>query len=177
MKTAVFIDVSNLYFTLRSKYQQQVDYRKLVNYCNTFGEVTEIVAYGVNRHGDANGFVNWLEKTLKVVTRFKQPKEYHHGEGVILKGNWDVGMTVDIIDRVLQNKIERVILCSADGDFADLVKFIQKQGITVVIIGCRISNDLRAVADTAVEIPMSMLGSTHRPRQTKESVNETFAHA
>ena len=52
------------------------------------------------------------------------------------KGDWDVGITIDILDSA--EEVEKIILLSGDGDFDILVqKVINKYGCLVHIYGVR----------------------------------------
>ena len=53
--------------------------------------------------------------------------------GGVKKGNWDVGLAVDAIR--LSSKIDVAIIVSGDGDFVDLVEYLQHEGVLVEAAG------------------------------------------
>ena len=114
-KIALFVDVQNIYYTTRQAYQRQFNYRKLWQLISAEGEITSAIAYAIHR-GD--------EKQIKFQNALKQIgfrvklKPYIQRSDGSAKGDWDVGITIDILD--LAKSVDRVILLSGDGDF-DLV--------------------------------------------------------
>ena len=154
MKTiGVFIDVSNLYFTIHTRYgdSKKLDYRKFLDYVKTFGEVQQAIAYGSQLTDEANSFICALER-IGFTTKFKTVKTYADGNR---KADWDVGITMDVVQMIA--RLNRLVLGTADGDFEPLVSWARQTGCDVVVIGCGISKELRESATTCIEIPESLL--------------------
>ncbi len=68
------------------------------------------------------------------------------------KGDWDVGIAMDIMR--LADKLDVVVLVSGDGDFAELLKHVKALGCRaeVVAFGQSSSSLLRAEVDTFTDL-------------------------
>ena len=152
----VYIDVSNIYYSLRYKHCAALDYAKYCNYIKGIGRVSKIVAYGSQRKAEAREFIKLLEK-LGIEIKYKKTKEFKSAQGISHKSDWDVGMAIDMLeDTVGDVRANTVILGSADSDMAPAVEALQRKGIKVIVIATGISTELYAVADRCIEIPKSM---------------------
>ena len=120
-KIALFADVQNIYYTTRQAYGRQFDYRKLMDRVSKDGEIVSATAYAIDR-GD--------EKQRKFQSALKQMgftvklKPYIQRSDGSAKGDWDVGITIDIMDTA--KEVDTVVLLSGDGDFDLLLKKIRK---------------------------------------------------
>lgn len=119
-KIAVFADVQNIYYTTRQAYGRQFDYRKLWARVSAQGEIVSATAYAIDR-GDANQkkFQNAL-KTIGFTVKLKPFIQRSDGSA---KGDWDVGITIDIMETA--PKVDTVVLLSGDGDFDLLIEKIK----------------------------------------------------
>jgi uncharacterized LabA/DUF88 family protein len=113
MKTiAVFVDVQNIYYTTRQAYGRQFDYRKLWQRISAEGEIVSATAYAIHRG---------LDKQLKFQNALKQIgfsiklKPYIQRSDGSAKGDWDVGIAIDVMQ--LAKQVDTVVLLSGDGDF------------------------------------------------------------
>ncbi len=120
-KIAVFVDVQNIYYTTRQAYGRQFDYRKLMKRIRTEGEIVSATAYAIHR-GD--------EKQLKFQNALKQMgfavklKPYIQSSDGSAKGDWDVGIEIDVLETA--KDVDTVVLLSGDGDFDLLLEKINK---------------------------------------------------
>jgi uncharacterized LabA/DUF88 family protein len=120
-KIAVFVDVQNIYYTTRQTYGRQFDYRKLMKRIRTEGEIVSATAYAIHR-GD--------EKQLKFQNALKQMgftvklKPYIQRSDGSAKGDWDVGIAIDVLETA--KDVDTVVLLSGDGDFDLLLEKINK---------------------------------------------------
>jgi uncharacterized LabA/DUF88 family protein len=120
-KIAIFVDVQNIYYTTRQAYGRQFDYRKLMKRIRTEGEIVSATAYAIHR-GD--------EKQLKFQNALKQMgftvklKPYIQRSDGSAKGDWDVGIAIDVLEAA--KDVDTVILLSGDGDFDLLLEKINK---------------------------------------------------
>ena len=111
-KIAVFVDVQNIYYTTRQAYGRQFNYRKLWERISTQGEIMSATAYAIHR-GD--------EKQLKFQNALKHMgftvklKPFIQRSDGSAKGDWDVGIAIDVMD--ISREVDTVILLSGDGDF------------------------------------------------------------
>lgn len=120
-RIAIFVDVQNIYYTTRQAYGRQFDYRKLWQRVSAEGEIVSATAYAIDR-GD--------EKQLKFQNALKQIgftvklKPYIQRSDGSAKGDWDVGITIDVMEAA--KNADTVILLSGDGDFDLLMEKIKK---------------------------------------------------
>lgn len=72
--------------------------------------------------------------------------------GGMKKGNWDVGIAVDILR--FSKRVDAIILVSGDGDFADLLNYLKHEGVKteVAAFGKTCSAKLREVADEFLDL-------------------------
>ena len=118
---AVFVDVQNIYYTTREAYGRKFDYLKLWQRISTEGEIVSATAYAIHRDDEKQlKFQNALNKigfTVKL-------KPYIQRSDGSAKGDWDVGITIDVMEAA--KNVDTVILLSGDGDFDLLLKKIKK---------------------------------------------------
>jgi uncharacterized protein (TIGR00288 family) len=68
------------------------------------------------------------------------------------KGDWDIGMAIDIIR--MSSKIDVVVLVTGDGDFVPLVEYVKHQGpyIELMAFGKSASSKLIESADEFIDL-------------------------
>lgn len=130
-KIAIFVDVQNIYYTTRQAYGRQFNYRNLWQRVNAGGEIVSAVAYAIHRGDDKQlKFQNALRKigfTVKL-------KPYIQRSDGSAKGDWDVGITIDVMESA--RDVDTVVLLSGDGDFDLLLKKIDEDyGVTTEVYG------------------------------------------
>ena len=158
-KIGIFIDISNLYYSVRNKYgNRKLDYKKFYDFIGNkesgVGEVTLATAYGAQLNEEAKPFINCL-RAIGFQPKYKQIKVYNNSGHVKSKGNCDIDIVVDVVKAIAN--LDVVVLGSADSDFLPLVKWVQDQGKSVIIIACGISKELRENCIQTIEIPESMI--------------------
>ncbi|MGJ8582352.1 MAG: NYN domain-containing protein [Psychromonas sp.] len=115
-KIAVFADVQNIYYTTRQAYKKQFNYRKLWQKISSEGEIVCAYAYAIDR-GD-NQQQKFQEMLRHVGFEVKLKPFIQRSDGSA-KGDWDVGITIDVME--LSAQVDTVILLTGDGDFAILL--------------------------------------------------------
>lgn len=130
-KIAVFADVQNIYYTTRQAYGRQFDYQKLWHRINAEGEIICAIAYAINRDDDKQlKFQNAL-KQIGFTVKLKPYIQRNDGSA---KGDWDVGITIDVMEAA--KNINTAILLSGDGDFDLLLEKIKTDyGICAEVYG------------------------------------------
>ncbi len=130
-KIAVFIDVQNIYYTTRHAYARQFNYRKLWQQISTKGVIVCATAYAIDR-GDKQQLK--FQEALKHIGFRVKLKPYIQRSDGSAKGDWDVGIAIDVMDTA--NNVDTVVLLSGDGDFDLLLKKIrQDYGVTAEVYG------------------------------------------
>ena len=130
-KIAVFADVQNIYYTTRQAYAKQFNYRKLWQSIAQQGEIVHAFAYAIER-GDKQQ--KKFQDVLKHLGFEVKLKPYIQRSDGTAKGDWDVGITIDIMEVAPQ--VDTVVLLSGDGDFAILLdKIKQVYGVKTEVYG------------------------------------------
>ena len=120
-KIALFADVQNIYYTTRQAYGRQFNYRKLWEIIRPQGEIVSATAYVTQRNDDAQ---RKFQDALKHIGFTLKSKPYIQRSDGSAKGDWDVGITIDIMK--IAPEVDTLILLSGDGDFAILLTEIRK---------------------------------------------------
>ena len=126
-KIALFADVQNLYYTVRQAHGCHFNYAALWAEVSREGQIVEAVAYAIDR-GDSK---QQQLRNLGFEVRLKPFIQRSDGSA---KGDWDVGITLDVIDAA--SRVDQVVLASGDGDFDLLLeRVIQRHGAEAVVYG------------------------------------------
>ena len=120
-KIAIFVDVQNMYYTTRDAYGRQFNYRKLWEKISTEGEIISATAYAIARNDDRQ---IKFQDALKHIGFTVKLKPYIQRSDGSAKGDWDVGITIDVLEAA--NNVDTVVLLSGDGDFDLLLEKIKK---------------------------------------------------
>ena len=111
-KIALFADVQNIYYTTREAYGRQFNYRELWRRVSVQGEIISATAYAIQRHDDKQIKFQDVLKHLGFEVKLKPYIQRSDGSA---KGDWDVGIAIDVLEAAQQ--VDTVILLSGDGDF------------------------------------------------------------
>ena len=111
-KIAVFVDVQNIYYTCRQAYQRQFNYREFWRQLNEMGDVVVANAYAIER-GDEKQ--RRFQSALRQIGFNVRLKPYILRSDGSSKGDWDVGICIDVMDA--SPKVDSIVLLSGDGDF------------------------------------------------------------
>ena len=128
----IFVDVQNSYYTTRDIYNKQFNYRELWRRLSEEGNITIANAYAIDRGHDTQ--IKFQEALRKLGFTVKLKPYIQRSDGSA-KGDWDVGITIDVLESV-RKKLDTVVLLSGDGDFAILLEKIKKSyGVTTEVYG------------------------------------------
>ncbi len=119
-RIAVFVDVQNIYYTTRQAYGRQFDYRKLWSRLSAEGEIVVATAYATHR-GDEKQLK--FQNALKFIGFTVKLKPFIQRSDGSAKGDWDVGITIDVMEAA--RDVDTVVLLSGDGDFDLLLEKIK----------------------------------------------------
>lgn len=120
-KIAIFVDVQNIYYTTRQAYGRQFDYRKLWQRVSTQGEIVAASAYAIARDDDNQ---RKFQDALRHIGFEIKLKPYIQRSDGSAKGDWDVGITIDVLEAA--KTADTIILLSGDGDFDLLLRKIKQ---------------------------------------------------
>ncbi|GAC12951.1 LabA-like NYN domain-containing protein [Aliiglaciecola lipolytica] len=116
----LFVDVQNVYYTCRQAHNKQFNYRVLWQELSYRGNLIVANAYAIARQDDQQ--IKFQDALRHIGFDVKLKPFIQRSDGTA-KGDWDVGITVDMID--LAPQLDEVILLSGDGDFAMLMGYIK----------------------------------------------------
>ena len=154
-KIAVFVDVQNIYYTTREAFKRQFYYQKLWQLIGEKGEIVTAIAYATDRGDDKQ---IKFQSALKKIGFIVKLKPYIQRSDGSAKGDWDVGITIDVLD--VAKDVDTVILLSGDGDFDLLLQKVRKDyAVHTEVYGVRslTANALIHAADQFHEINEELL--------------------
>jgi uncharacterized LabA/DUF88 family protein len=130
-KIALFADVQNIYYTTRQAYGRQFDYRKLWQRVSAGGQIVSATAYAIDRNDLGQRKFQSALRNIGFDVRLKPYIQRSDGSA---KGDWDVGIAIDVLEAA--NDVDIVVLLSGDGDFDLLLsKLRSKYSIRTEVYG------------------------------------------
>lgn len=158
-RVAVFIDGANLYAATKAL-EFDVDYRKLLTELKSWGRLVRVFYYTAvvddDEFSSIRPLLDWLDYNGFTVVS-KTAKTFTDDSGRRrLKGNMNIELAVDALE--LAPHIDRAVIFSGDGDFARVVKAMQRKGVHITVISSlntrppMIADDLRRQCDEFIEL-------------------------
>ncbi len=120
-RIALFADVQNIYYTTRQAYGRQFNYRELWQRISAEGEIASAIAYATQRNDDKQ---LKFQDALRHIGFTVKLKPYIQRSDGSAKGDWDVGITIDVMEAA--KDVDIIVLLSGDGDFDLLLEKIKK---------------------------------------------------
>ena len=134
-KIAVFVDVQNIYYTVREQFSCHFNYRELWRRLGEQGEIVVANAYAIERNDPGQrGF----QQVLREIGFDVKLKPYIQRSDGSAKGDWDVGLAIDVMDCAANTdqSVDRVVLLSGDGDFDLLLERVKNNyGVDTTVFG------------------------------------------
>ena len=170
MKAIICIDASNYHYYLKSK-KWRIDWEKFKAYFKRSYILDEIYYYeGIPSKGfyfdtHPNPSIDDFNDAKKIKKKYLQSlkkigfkvrskpigRVYDNTEGKFKhKCNFDVELTIDALDSI--DKFEAFLLCSGDGDFTKLIKYLKGKWKKTIVIAPsdRLSHDLEKAANKVI---------------------------
>ena len=119
-KVSIFVDVQNIYYTTKQEFNSHFDYNKFWKLVTHEREVLTAIAYTTNR-GDSKQIQ--FQNILRGIGFTVKLKPFISRSDGTSKGDWDVGITIDIMEYARKSDI--IVLASGDGDFDILIHKIR----------------------------------------------------
>ena len=130
-RIAIFVDVQNIYYTTRQAYGRQFNYRRLWQRISAGGEIVAATAYAIQRDDDKQ--IKFQDALKHIGFRVKLKPWIQRSDGSA-KGDWDVGITIDVLEAA--KDVDCVVLLSGDGDFDLLLdKIKQDYAVSAEVYG------------------------------------------
>jgi uncharacterized LabA/DUF88 family protein len=132
-RVAVFVDVQNVYYTVKQTYGCHFDYRAFWDQVTAGREVVRTFAYAIDRKDQKQIRFQQILESIGFEVKLKPFIQRSDGSA---KGDWDVGITLDMIE--LATEVDVAVLASGDGDFDLAVRKLRDaHGVEVEVYGVR----------------------------------------
>lgn len=148
-RVGIFVDVQNLYYSAKNLYGRKVNFGEVLRTAVAGRKLIRAIAYVVKaKNVDEQKFFEALDNQGFEV-KMKDLQVFYGGHK---KGDWDVGIAIDVIR--LSPKLDVVVLATGDGDFAPLVEYLRNHGqyVEVVAFGESSSSKLIGEADEFTDL-------------------------
>jgi len=133
-KIALFVDVQNIYYTVKEQFGCYFNYRELWRQLSEQGEIDQATAYAIERNdAGQRGF----QQVLREIGFEVKLKPFIQRSDGSAKGDWDVGIAIDVMDCAgCANPVDEIVLLSGDGDFDLLLARVsQRYSIATRVYG------------------------------------------
>ena len=130
-KVVIFVDVQNIYYTTKQVHDCHFNYNVFWAKATSNREVVKAIAYAVERGDEKQKQFQNILKGIGFELKLKPFLQRRDGSA---KGDWDVGITLDVMEYAKKSDV--VVLASGDGDFDLLVQKIRQDfGVAVEVYG------------------------------------------
>ena len=119
---SIFVDVQNIYYTTRQQFGCNFNYNNFWDRVTEGRELVGAFAYATDR-GDKKQIE--FQNILRAIGFEVKLKPFISRQDGSSKGDWDVGIAIDILEYA--EKSDTVVLASGDGDFDLLLKKIKSK--------------------------------------------------
>lgn len=125
-KVSVFVDVQNIFYTTKQVYGCNFNYNNFWNQVTAGRKLVQATAYAIDR-GDEKQ--KQFQNILRGIGFKVKLKPYISRKDGSAKGDWDVGITIDIMECAKESDV--IVLASGDGDFDLLMQNVKTRHDTV----------------------------------------------
>jgi uncharacterized LabA/DUF88 family protein len=119
---SIFVDVQNIYYTTKQSYNCNFDYNAFWAEVTSNRKVVRAIAYAIDR-GDVKQ--EQFQDILRAIGFEVKLKPFIRRSDGSSKGDWDVGITLDVLEYAKISDV--VVLASGDGDFDLLLQKIRNR--------------------------------------------------
>ncbi|MBM7038470.1 NYN domain-containing protein [Vibrio ulleungensis] len=132
---AIFVDVQNVYYTTRDAFGRHFDYNAFWRTVSKEFNIVEANAYAIASSNPKQRQFHHILRGIGFNVKLKPFIQRSDGSA---KGDWDVGITIDVLESTITQQVDKIILVSGDGDFDLLAKRVQEHyGKTVDVYSVR----------------------------------------
>ena len=132
-KIALFVDIQNIYYTVKESYQRFFNYQALWDELSAEYLIVSANAYAID---SGNPKQQAFQQTLRNMGFNIFLKPYIQRSDGSAKGDWDVGIAIDMMDAAASAEADMLVLLSGDGDFDLLLKRIKSNsGLETMVYG------------------------------------------
>ena len=153
-KALVLVDVQNVYYTCRQAYKRNFNYNQFWRELTYNLDIAHAFAYAIDR-GDSKQ--REFQNILRAIGFEVKLKPFIQRADGSAKGDWDVGITIDLLDAAPEADI--VVLASGDGDFDLALERVKRSGAQAWAFGVEAltAQALIKAADRFIAIDESLL--------------------
>ena len=148
-RIGVFVDVQNMYYSAKHLYSSKANFRTILKEAISGRKLIRALAYVIRADvKDENTFYDALEE-MGFEVKAKDLQVFYGGAK---KGDWDVGIAMDVMR--LAPKLDTIVLISGDGDFSDLLEHVKSLGCRIGILAFvkTTSHRLKDVTDLFINL-------------------------
>lgn len=162
------VDVQNLYYSAKNLYDSRINFRELLKTALAGRQLVRAYAYVIRTdiYKQEQDFFDALNKAGFDI----KEKDLQVFAGGQKKGDWDVGIAMDMIRQA--QKCDAIILMSGDGDYIPVVNYVQQTfgcNVEVMAFGRSSSKALLEECDEFIDIEKNIAGFLFK-KQTKPEV-------
>ena len=132
---AIFVDVQNIYYTTQQALGANFDYNAFWREVTAGRNVVEATAFAIERGDEKQRQFQNILRGIGFEVKLKPFITRRDGSS---KGDWDVGITLDVMDCAgrIEDRPDVIVLATGDGDFDLLVERVRiRYGIDVEVYG------------------------------------------
>jgi len=178
-RVLVLFDVQNMYYSAKQLYRSKVNFSNILKKAVSGRKLVRAIAYVIKT--EIKEEVNFHDALNNIGIEVKA-KDLQVFFGGAKKGDWDIGIAMDAVR--LSPKVDTVVLVSGDGDFKDLLMYLQSHGCRaeVVAFGRTASKYLKESADDFFDMDKeadkylirkpTKVYKKSAPKQTKKKENK-----
>lgn len=141
-RVGVFIDIQNMYYSARALFNKKVNFGNILQEAVSGRQLVRAFAYGITTEEAHEEDFHDALASQGFEVKTKPLQTFVGGQK---KGDWDVGIAMDILR--LEPKIDVAVLASGDGDFIPLIDFAQERGLRMEVMSFQESTS-RALIET-----------------------------
>lgn len=152
-KAAIFVDVQNIYYTTKQTFSKSFNYRYFWQSIAKDYDIVEAIAFAIDKGDDQQMKFQSALRHIGFEVKLKPFIQRADGSA---KGDWDVGITIDVLESAPH--VDTIILLSGDGDFDRLLtKVRQEYHCKTVVFGV-----LKLTANSLINASSEFVDIDHR---------------
>ncbi len=128
-RVGIFVDVQNMYYSAKNLYSAKVNFKRVLDEGVSQRKLIRAFAYVIK--ADVGAEQDFFDALAKIGFEVRE-KELQIFYGGAKKGDWDVGLCMDVVRMI--PKIDAMVLVSGDGDYTDLLDYARSQGVRTEVI-------------------------------------------
>ena len=123
-RISIFVDLQNIFYTTRDVFGQHFNYRIFWETIERQARIIKAFAYAIDRGDEGQ---RKFQSALSHIGFTVKLKPYIHRSDGTSKGDWDVGIAIDVLDSL--SDTDSGVLLSGDGDFSVLLDRVASAGL------------------------------------------------